>query len=110
MKKINCGGFYIDDESLELEDNVLSVKNGGSSGGVVVLNVDNSTLDKTWQEIHDGIAEGTIFAVVTVSETEAYMDMVITAYAESDSYIVSLHSESMYITDSSDGYPSASVG
>ena len=28
---------------------------GGSGGGVLVVNMDeNSTLDKTWQEIHDG--------------------------------------------------------
>ena len=54
-KKISCGGFYIDDETLSLsDDNKLSVKGGGSGGGdVLVVSDTNGTLDKTWQEMHD---------------------------------------------------------
>ena len=49
--KIPCGGFYIDEESLELEDNVLSVKNGGGSATNFVLPyeivIDEVTYDET---------------------------------------------------------------
>lgn len=41
MKKINCGGFYIDEESLEINDNTLSVKNSGGSNLPSVTTEDN---------------------------------------------------------------------
>jgi len=55
--KIPCGGFYIDEESLELENNILSVKNGGGSATGFVLPYeivyDEETEVETW-EINGG--------------------------------------------------------
>lgn len=76
MKKINCGGFYIDEESLELEDNVLSVLNGGSSLLPIVTADDNgkvlTVVDGAWNKAE---ASGGDIVVVTIgfdSTTEEY--------------------------------------
>ena len=46
----------------KLENGVASAGGGGS---VLIVNVDgNGTLDKTWQEIHDALEEGTYVVVV----------------------------------------------
>lgn len=59
--KISCGGFDIDNDTLVEEDGVLKVKGGSSGGGVMVVHIDEefSALDKTWQEIHDALSQGT---------------------------------------------------
>ena len=93
------------------DDTTFRVEKSDGNCSVVVLNVeDGGTLDKTWQEILDGIIGGTIFVIVTASGDEAYMNIVTTAYTEGGSYIVSTITESSYSTDSADGYPTANVG
>lgn len=105
-KKIPCGGFYIDDETLSLsDDNKLSVKGGGSGGGVLVVHQDaNDTLDKTWQEIHD--AEPLVFAEI---EDIYYL---LNSFENSDDYFVVYYEVSptgivvnTYIAIAADDYP-----
>jgi len=83
MKKINCGGFYIDEDTLELEDNVLSVKNGGGgggSGGVLFINaslteeVDENemikiTFDKPIAKILETVGNGILPVIIDWNET-----------------------------------------
>lgn len=116
-KKISCGGFYIDDETLSLsDDNKLSVKGGGSGGdGVLIVHgiMDGDepmTLDKTWQEIHDAdvafityaydqAETATCFLVRQTSHTSGGGDYVVIAGGGT--------SELEFVTESADGYPVA---
>lgn len=91
--KISCGGFYIDNDSLLLEDEKLSVKNSmpeikstdkgkvltvdetgvpvwaeaSGSSGILVCSINTQTLalNKTWQQISDSD-----FAIVIIQEEE----------------------------------------
>lgn len=40
IKKIPCGGFYYDDETIEFEDGVMKVIGGGSGGGAMIVEFD----------------------------------------------------------------------
>lgn len=46
---------------LEIDGTKYKVGGGSSGGGVLVVHIDEeySALDKTWQEIHDALAQGT---------------------------------------------------
>ena len=47
---------------------------GSSGGGVLVAHIDNNTgvIDKTWQEIHDALSNGTIVVVSTPADQAEY--------------------------------------
>lgn len=110
MTKIPCGGFYIDDETLGInEDGKLSVigGGGGSSGsdsGIIIANATVSqdmstiTLDKTWQEIHD-VGAGFILMEI-VSGTKNVCPIV--TIIESDNYSPKFHVIAGYCPDPMD--------
>lgn len=81
---------------------------GGSGGGVLVVNVDeNGTLDKTWQEIHDGG-----FGVVEMDRNNEknYYPIITVGQGISQYYVIVIYSgESLaklrFKATSADGYP-----
>lgn len=80
---------------------------GGSSGGVLVVHettVDGvSTLDKTWQEIHDAD-----FAVISILDdgTRIFEPVYMAAQDSDTSFTVRTYDDVDYTTDSASGYPS----
>ena len=83
---------------------------GGSTGGVMIVHLNNNQLDKTWQEIYDAMKSGmpVMLNSVTEDEDEGYSyagnDWVMYAKAENDRFTVYIGEEE-YSTNSSDGYP-----
>lgn len=67
-EKIPCGGFYIDDNTLSIQNNVLKVVNSSSSGSTLICTMDSQTeaLNKTWQEVNDFAQTGIV--VLTYEE------------------------------------------
>lgn len=63
---------------------------GGSGGGVLVLHMDSDTgaLDKTWQEIYDGLLDGIVFVFPfnagSEEEPASELYIVTTAYLSGD--------------------------
>lgn len=63
---------------------------GSTGGGVLVLHMDNDTgaLDKTWQEIYDGLLDGIVFVlpsnVGSEEEPASELYIVTTAYLSGD--------------------------
>ncbi len=72
--KINCGGFYLDNETITEENGMLKVIGGGSGGGALIVHMTSDqvgsdtryTLDKTVREI---IAAMPLVYVEETSET-----------------------------------------
>lgn len=68
--KISCGGFYVDNETLQIDNGVLKVVGGGSGGGgnVFLTNASvqlengqpTATCDKTFAEINTAYTAGQI--------------------------------------------------
>lgn len=109
------GGGGSDLPAVTAADNgdVLTVVNGAwgkaapSGGGVLVVNVNNGALDKTWQEIHDSG-----FAVTFGDGINSNYMICVSIYAEEGEYGVSFWtfglSEPMYfVASSANGYPTA---
>lgn len=70
IKKIPCGGWLYDDESITFEDGVMKVVGGGFGGGamVVTFEVDgyNLSCDKTVTEVRAAMAQGTpVIGIIT---------------------------------------------
>lgn len=86
---------------------------GSSGGGVLVVTVTDGTLDKTWQEIHDGG-----FGVIAVGDTTDMSYMPITnVYHSSDEYGVGALDATgatlvttWYMASSADEYPELEQG
>lgn len=86
---------------------------GGSSGTMVVHANQTGTLDKTWQEIFDAMANGTSVYIGGAGETEVrYSVLVISALNDDGVYYLDIFdfsagssSNSAFATDSADGYP-----
>lgn len=88
----------------KLEQGVASA----GDGGVLIVSVDETmTLDKTWKEIHDALANGTIVVFSDSDETGVNLNIVNEASVEEETYhIYVLGSETLsFITDSENGYP-----
>lgn len=88
---------------------------GGSGGGVLVLHMDYDTgaLDKTWQEIYDGLLDGIVFVLPSNEGTEeepaCMLYVVNTAYLSAD-YIVdatALGSRLTFYASTANDYPVA---
>ena len=78
---------------------------GGGGGGVLVVNVNDGALDKTWQEIHDAG-----FAVTFGDGIDSGYMICVSIYAEEGEYGVSFWavglSEPMsFVASSATGYP-----
>lgn len=86
---------------------------GGSSGTMIVHTDQTGTLDKTWQEIFDAMANGTSVYIGGASETAVrYSALVISAVNDDGFYYLDIFdftanssSDSAFATDSADGYP-----
>lgn len=81
------------------------VANAGGGSGVLVVNVNDGALDKTWQEIHDAG-----FAVTFGDGIDSGYMICVSIYAEEEEYGVSFWtfgvSEPMlFIASSATGYP-----
>lgn len=86
----------------KLEQGVASA--GGGSGILIVTETDG-TLDKTWKEIHNALASGTIVAIPE-SGTDAFLHIAREASVEEGNYSIFLFETGMYFTtDSENGYP-----
>lgn len=85
-----------------------------NAGGIMVINDTDGTLDKTWQEIHDAMAQGKLCVIRRDVETlasgiEAYI--VILVYLSGEEYKVKMsNDERTYTASSATGYPGISIG
>lgn len=87
---------------------------GGSSGGVLVVNIDEeyTTLDKTWQEIHDALAQGIPCVSVYTEDDDVEQGQIVSASAGAGKYFVTALSAQgttpvvvKWTATSADGYP-----
>ena len=109
--KIPCGGFFIDEETLEINDNTLSVKNSGGGGSVFSIEDPDGTLDKTWQEILDAVANRQICIITIDNGGDSYnVNFVSDIYEDSGNYIIVTTVNGRYSTNSADGYPEFVIG
>lgn len=94
---------------------------GTSGGGVLVVNVtDNAgtmTCDKTWQEIHDALAQGIPCVTVYTDRNAVEQGQIVYASGIPGNYYVSVLSAqgttpvvAKWTATSADGYPSKSTG
>ena len=115
---------------LTIEEFIKTLKSGSGSGdssgggsGVLCISseADSSTatavLDKTWQEIHDALALGTLIIVRSKNVQSPDVDMTYTPFAfalsagkDAGSYYVNIYSignstPAMYECDTTDGFP-----
>jgi len=83
---------------------------GGSSGGILKVNLNVQTLvaDKTWKEIYDAMKTGVIVVFVLYDgENQASHKFAMAAYNDSGDYIIDLDMDGniTLVTDSENGYP-----
>ena len=74
--------------------------------GALVVNVVDSVLDKTWQEIHDAFVVGTNIIVHSVDESRIHEQLVMEIAVDSleNLYMVGTHGAA-FIANSANGYP-----
>ena len=78
---------------------------------VMVINNNDSTLDKTWQEIYDAIGAGKLCVVLqTFEETIRSIGIVVSVSSSGNEYVVNTSSDETFNASSSIGYPAASIG
>ena len=68
--KISCGGFYVDNETLQIDNGVLKVVGGGSAVGIEFIGMTSTlppSLDKTYAEISE-LAQNKILFIKTFNE------------------------------------------
>ena len=74
--------------------------------GVMVINNNDNTLDKTWQEIYDAIGAGKLCVVrTTLGETIRSVGIVSSASSLGNEYTVDTTSNDTFKATSSTGYP-----
>ena len=94
---------------------------GGSGGGVLVVHIDEeySALDKTWQEIHDALAQGTsCVTLYTEDDDNVVQGLIASVAADESEYVVVFADIAMGGTityyqstaTSADGYPVLDMG
>lgn len=71
---------------------------------------DVTTLDKTWQEIHDAIAAGKLVIIPIIGATNAEMEIITSAVSDTGFkiFIFGNTESAKYLADTADGYPSYS--
>ena len=78
---------------------------GGGSLAIGVTSVDGvDTLNKTWQEIHDALAEGKYCVIVESTENFLSQTYVSTVMSGDGSYVIFVD-EDAYVASSASGYP-----
>lgn len=58
IKKIPCGGFYYNDETIEFDGNIISAKSGGGGIFEIFYNSGTNTVDKTYSDIKQAYYAG----------------------------------------------------
>lgn len=90
---------------------------GSSGGGVLVVNMDTATgtLDKTWQEIHDALAQGIPCVILYAEDGYVEQDLIVSVMASAGYYSVialTAHGTTPFAgkltAASADGYPAYS--
>ncbi|MEE1348442.1 MAG: hypothetical protein U0K36_11285 [Bacteroidales bacterium] len=77
---------------------------------VMVINNNDNTLDKTWQEIFDAIGAGKLCVVRQIDATRR-TSAIVTLVSNSDNeYVVNTSSDETFNASSSTGYPAANIG
>lgn len=83
---------------------------------VMVINNNDNTLDKTWQEIYDAMAQGKLCVIRQVSvnpkvnKVKILTDIVISVQRESEEEYAVGVSNAMYSASSATGYPKLGGG
>lgn len=99
---------------LKVVEGAWAAASGGGSSGTMAVHIDQTgTLDKTWQEIFDAMANGTAAYIVYATESEVqYQWFVISAVNDDGVYFLDVFDfnlgsagDSAFATDSADGYP-----
>lgn len=89
----------------KLENGLAEASGGGTGGGVLVVNDNNGTLDKTWKEISDAFDAGMLVHVYINEDgnlVKIILNMTITNNV--DMFGVLVNSDT-YDTDTENGYP-----
>ena len=83
-----------------------------SGGGGLVVNAvtvdENTTLDKTWQEILDAAKTGIVAILTTYADDDISVEYASSVYYQNSSYVVTSTTMTEYSTDSASGYPVSS--
>lgn len=75
---------------------------GGGGGGVLVVNLNNGALDKTWQEIHDAMLAG---GAVMITDDGFVIVIVSAGYSTLRNVYIVMSGDTDYVTSTPDGYP-----
>lgn len=96
----------------KLENGLAEASGGGTGGGVLVVGLDiqTMTLDKTWNEIHDGLLVGVVTVVVISEENMEVSSIFVNNCVydtETSKYLVSFYEEGLpqFSADSPNNYP-----
>lgn len=110
--RINCGGFELNENDFELDGETLSLKNGGSGGGALIVHVINGTLDKTWKEISDAVESGSVTVFYDGNASDRSIYFLSYVGTEEGNYMVvfiDFSSESavshLFVATEENGYP-----
>lgn len=76
---------------------------GGGGGGMLVITTTDSTLDKTWQEIYDAMADSKLCVIFDVDQNTVEIDIV--AVADAGDYYTLHTMTSTYIASTANDYP-----
>ena len=88
----------------KLENGLAEASGGGTGGGVLVVNDNNGTLDKTWKEINDAYTLGTAVLISRFNGTAVFA--VQASGLKDGSYAIQIVGVA-YVTNTEDGYPVA---
>lgn len=83
----------------------------GIASVVLPVTEEANVLSKTWQEIHDAFASGSLVTIYLNDPIMGErMSFVKKMSSEEGSYSLEDNASNLYTTSSADGYPTASVG
>lgn len=100
----NTGDIVSSQKLNHMEDGIAD------AGGVMVINNNDNTLDKTWQEIYDAIGAVALCVVQETDTIRKAIDIVSSVSSTGNEYIVTTVMGNEYKASSSTGYPAASLG
>ena len=76
------------------------IEDGIAESSILIVGEENNILDRTWQEIHDGLPA----FIITGDEYETSVMAVSCAYVDDGDYVVQIGNKN-YITKTPDGHP-----
>lgn len=114
MKKINCGGFYINEDNFEItDDGELKLKSGGGSGGgaaVVPATISGNTLtiNEKAGSLMAKCESGPVVVVASVDGQTAFCAPIVYAIHSGSTYtfvLTTLSGSMTFVSASADDYP-----